>query len=147
MALLTMWISGEVRPPEAVYRAGNDLTKALLRRRHLRSKVNQHAWRSWRPAANGFLSQDLRGSVGQACRERSRSPQTGPSPSTRAGRVRSLAEGKDCHTPQIRPKQVVEVVKDDFHRFRVKSSHFTENRIITFSTRKPANEAKDCCYC
>ena len=45
---------------------------------------------------------------------------------------------KDCHTPQIRPKQVVEVVKDDFHRFRVKSSHFTENRIITFSTRKPA---------
>ena len=47
-------------------------------------------------------------------------------------------EGKDCHTPQIRPKQVVEVVKDDFHRFRVKSSHFTENRIITFSTRKPA---------
>ena len=32
----------------------------------------------------GFLSQNLRGSIGQACRERSRSPQTGPSPSTRA---------------------------------------------------------------
>ena len=51
---------------------------------------------------------------------------------------------KDCHTPQIRPKQVVEVVKDDFHRFRVKSSHFTENRIITFSTRKPAKLRIDC---
>ena len=29
MALLTMWSSGEVRPPEAVHGAGIDLTKAL----------------------------------------------------------------------------------------------------------------------
>jgi hypothetical protein len=43
MALLTMWISGEVRLPEAVHAACYDLTKALLRRRNFRSKVNQHA--------------------------------------------------------------------------------------------------------
>ena len=33
----------------------------------------------------GFLSQDLRGSIGWACRERSRSPQTRPSRPSRAG--------------------------------------------------------------
>ena len=37
---------------------------------------------------------------------------------------RQLTLLKDCRAPQIRPKKVVEVVKDDFHRFRVKSSHF-----------------------
>ena len=62
----------------------------------------------------------------------------------RAWRVGCAAGDKDCHAPQIRPKQVVECVKDDFHRFRVKSSHFPENRIITFSTA--ARDAKEDCH-
>ena len=52
MALLTMWSSGEVRPPEAVHGAGIDLTKALLRRHRFRSKASWHGERHWQPAAN-----------------------------------------------------------------------------------------------
>jgi hypothetical protein len=46
----------------------------------------------------GFLSQDLRGSIGQACRERSRSPQTGPSPSRRAGKPFTGSGGHFFHS-------------------------------------------------
>ena len=106
MALLTIWISGEVRPPE-VYRTGR-LTKALFDD-DIRSKASARL-AQLATATNGFLSQDLRGPLDSVSR-RSRSPQTGPSPSTRAGRpllavmattsvhsarrVRSLAEGEN----------------------------------------------------